>query len=119
MRAISSNAINHAGNLIRPALLRKQRPGAGPIVRPTVRPTTSVHWKKTSVTKDGGDNSRIGLTPGPYTSSFCNVWYIMMQAGPSVTSSTDGKIRKNTGKISFTPTFRAASCACWRKRVRK
>ena len=28
-------------------------------------------------------------------------------AGPSVTRSTDGKIKKNTGKISFTLTLRA------------
>ena len=32
---------------------------------------------------------------------------IRITAGPSVTRITDGKIRKNTGKISFTPTFRA------------
>ena len=38
-----------------------------------------------------------------------NCWNIIMQAGPSVTSNTDGKIKKNTGKTSFTPTFRALS----------
>jgi plasmid stabilization system protein ParE len=34
---------------------------------------------------------------------------IRITAGPSVTRITDGKIRKNTGKISFTPTLRAFS----------
>jgi len=44
-----------------------------------------------------------------YWSMAFNCWNIIMQAGPSVTSNTDGKIRKNTGNTSFTPTFRALS----------
>ena len=39
----------------------------------------------------------------------CSCVIIMMTAGPSVTSRTEGKIRKNTRKISFTPILRADS----------
>ncbi len=42
-----------------------------------------------------------------------------ISAGPSVTRITEGKIRKNTGKISLIPTLRAFSWAIWRKRMRR
>jgi hypothetical protein len=44
-----------------------------------------------------------------YSNKCCICVKIKITAGPSVTRITDGKIRKNTGKISFTPTFLALS----------